>query len=153
MSKVILVTGATGKQGGSCIQALLAAPNATDFTLLAVTRNPESASAKKLAEQGVKIVQGDLNDVPAIFESAKKVVDQPIWGVFSVQVLKFGITPILKPRLTFLFSFRMVKERQLSSRRPKERLSLMALWLLVSNSSCTPPSSVAAMTSLTRTLR
>ena len=86
MSKVILVTGATGKQGGSCIQALLAAPNATDFTLLAVTRNPESASAKKLAEQGVKIVQGDLNDVPAIFESAKKVVEQPVWGVFSVQV-------------------------------------------------------------------
>jgi uncharacterized protein YbjT (DUF2867 family) len=86
MSKTILVTGATGKQGGAVVEALFEAPNAADFTILAVTRNPESASAKKLAEKGVKIVHGDLNNVPAIFESAKKVTMTSIWGVFSVQV-------------------------------------------------------------------
>lgn len=85
MSKVILVTGATGKQGGAAIKAILSSPNASDFTLLAVTRNTESASAKSLVSKGVKLVQGDLNDVPALFESAKEIA-QPIWGVFSVQV-------------------------------------------------------------------
>jgi hypothetical protein len=52
-----------------------------------VTRNPESASAKKLADQGVKLVQGDLNDTPAVFEAAKAALgpEQALWGVFSVQ--------------------------------------------------------------------
>jgi uncharacterized protein YbjT (DUF2867 family) len=70
------------------IRSLLSSPQAADFTLLAVTRNPESASAKRLADKGVKLVQGDLNDTPAIFESAKKLLDakQSIWGVFSVQL-------------------------------------------------------------------
>jgi uncharacterized protein YbjT (DUF2867 family) len=86
MSKPILITGATGKQGGAVIDALLASSSATDFTVLAVTRNAESASAKKLVERGVKIVKGDLNDVEAIFKEAATVVKEPIWGVFSVQV-------------------------------------------------------------------
>jgi uncharacterized protein YbjT (DUF2867 family) len=87
MSKPILITGATGKQGGAVINALLASPQAKDFTILAVTRNAESASAKKLVDRGVKIVKGDLNDVEAIFKEAAKVVEEPVWGVFSVQVI------------------------------------------------------------------
>jgi len=86
MSKVVLITGATGKQGGSVIKALLASPEASQFTILALTRNAESTSAKKLVEQGCKIVQGDLHDVPAVFEAAKKATSEPIWGVFSVQI-------------------------------------------------------------------
>ncbi|QDS69818.1 hypothetical protein FKW77_010512 [Venturia effusa] len=86
MSKAILVTGATGKQGGAVIDALLALPSSTDFAILGVTRSAESATAKKLVEKGVKIVQGDLNDVDGIFKEAAKVVTIPIWGVFSVQV-------------------------------------------------------------------
>jgi uncharacterized protein YbjT (DUF2867 family) len=86
MSKPILVTGATGKQGGAVINALLSSPSAKDFTILAVTRNAESGSARKLVERGVKIVQGDLKDVEAIFKEAAKVSTEPIWGVFSVQV-------------------------------------------------------------------
>lgn len=70
------------------IRALLASPQAADFTILALTRNPESASAKRLADKGVKLVKGDLNDTPAVFESAKKLLGpgQSLWGVFSVQV-------------------------------------------------------------------
>jgi uncharacterized protein YbjT (DUF2867 family) len=74
-------------QGGATIRALLASPHAADFTLLAVTRNPDSASAKRLADQGVKLVKGDLNDTPAVFEAAKALLEptQSLWGVFSVQ--------------------------------------------------------------------
>jgi len=86
MTKVVLVTGATGKQGGAVVDSILSSSQASDFTLLGVTRNADSSSAKKLEARGVKIVQGDLNDVPAIFEAAKKVTSEPIWGVFSVQV-------------------------------------------------------------------
>jgi len=87
MSKALLITGATGKQGGAVIDALLASPNAQDFTILALTRNPTSASATTLSQKApnIKLVKGDLNDCPAIFASA----GTPIWGVFSVQ-LPFG---------------------------------------------------------------
>jgi uncharacterized protein YbjT (DUF2867 family) len=88
MSKSILVFGATGQQGGATVKALLASPRASEFTILAVTRNATSAPAKKLEAQGVKIVQGDLDDVPAIFDTAEKVAGRKIWGVFSVQVLR-----------------------------------------------------------------
>ncbi|OCL05819.1 NAD(P)-binding protein [Glonium stellatum] len=85
MSKAVLITGATGKQGGAVINALLPS---SDFTILAVTRNTASPSAQKLAQKSPKIqlVQGDLNDPTTIFKNAKEVTDKPIWGVFSVQV-------------------------------------------------------------------
>lgn len=63
--KVLLVTGATGKQGGAVIDNLLQTPQtANDFTILGVTRNKESPGAKKLAAKSdlIKIVQGDFND-------------------------------------------------------------------------------------------
>ena len=84
MPRTILITGATGQQGGATIRAL----QGTDFEILAVTRNPESPNAQRLAQQNsnIKLVQGDLNNVPAIFHSAKAVATQPIWGVLSVQV-------------------------------------------------------------------
>ena len=85
MSKTILVTGATGKQGGSVIDALA---NNSSFTLLAVTRNASSGSAEKLQSKAnnIKLVQGDMDDVPALFKSAQEVAKEPIWGVYSVQI-------------------------------------------------------------------
>lgn len=83
---MVLITGATGKQGGAVVDALLESPQAEQFTILAVTRNPESPSAQKLKSRGVKVITGDLNDVPSLFQNAKTVVNQPIWGVFSVQI-------------------------------------------------------------------
>jgi uncharacterized protein YbjT (DUF2867 family) len=89
MSKVLLITGATGKQGGSVIDALLSTPNsASSFTLLAVTRDADAASAKKLVARSpsTKLVQGNLDDIPSLFDAAEKVAQQPIWGVYSVQI-------------------------------------------------------------------
>jgi nucleoside-diphosphate-sugar epimerase len=84
MSRNILIFGATGQQGGATVKALLDSPRASEFTILAVTRNATSPAATKLGKQGVKIVQGDLDDVPAIFEAAEK--HGKVWGVFAVQV-------------------------------------------------------------------
>jgi len=86
MSKAVLITGATGKQGGAVVNALLAA-NA-DFQILAVSRNTQSASATKLAQKSpkIKLVSGNLDKPDEIFKKAKEVSSVPLWGVFSVQV-------------------------------------------------------------------
>jgi len=87
MSKALLITGATGQQGGATIDALIASPShTTDFTILAVTRNPTSASATALQKKSpsIKLVTGDLSNVPAIFASAEAALQQPIHGVFAV---------------------------------------------------------------------
>ena len=91
MSKNVLIIGATGQQGGAVTKALLSSPEASQISILAVTRNPASASAKKLKEQGVKIVQGDLDDVPAIFDAAEKAAGGKIWGIFSVSVSTYHL--------------------------------------------------------------
>ncbi|KAF4555846.1 NmrA-like protein 5 [Elsinoe fawcettii] len=88
MSKGLLITGATGQQGGAVVNALVSSPSPNDdFTILAVTRNPTSAAAQRLTSlsPNIKLVQGDLNDVPALFTSAKSHHSN-IHGVFSVQV-------------------------------------------------------------------
>lgn len=88
MSKVILVTGATGKQGGSVIDALVELPNVSDYTILALTRDASSGGAKKLAAKSpsIKLVEGNLDDVPGLFKAATEVAKQSIWGVYSVQI-------------------------------------------------------------------
>jgi len=88
MSKTLLITGATGRQGGAVIDALLASPN-PDFTILAVTRDTSSAAAKRLGSKSpsIRLIQGDLDDIPALFRSAlKESPNKDIWGVYSVQV-------------------------------------------------------------------
>lgn len=88
MSRALLITGATGQQGGAVIDALLA-KRSEDFTILAVTRNAESAAAQRLASKSplIRIVEGDLGSVPSLFSSAKTAAGTAsIWGVYSVQV-------------------------------------------------------------------
>ncbi|KAI0016111.1 hypothetical protein F4780DRAFT_783539 [Xylariomycetidae sp. FL0641] len=86
MTKAILVTGATGKQGGAVIDALLQNPDTSGFTILAVTRSPSSSAAQTLAARSpqIKLIEGDLDDVPSIFARAQQIA--PVWGVYSVQV-------------------------------------------------------------------
>ncbi|KAL8920913.1 MAG: hypothetical protein Q9172_004272 [Xanthocarpia lactea] len=82
MSKTLLITGATGKQGRACIESLLSSPSPSSFSILALTRNASSPSANRLAQRSpqIKLIQGDLNDCPGIFKS----ISQPIDGVFGV---------------------------------------------------------------------
>ncbi|UPL02339.1 hypothetical protein LCI18_013273 [Fusarium solani-melongenae] len=87
MSRALLITGATGKQGGAVIDSLLA-KQPSNFLLLAVTRNANSTSAKRLAAKSpsIKLVEGDLNALPSLLNSAKTLAGGvPLWGVYSVQ--------------------------------------------------------------------
>lgn len=89
MANTFLITGATGKQGGAAIDALLSAVDSSDFTIFALTRNVASPTAEKLAKKSdkIKLLQGDLNDCPAIFEAAP----QPIKRVFCVTIPHMGL--------------------------------------------------------------
>lgn len=69
--------GATGKQGGSVIRALLKAGR----PVRAFVRDPASAAAQALAAQGVNVVKGEFTD-SASLDAALQGVD----GVFSVQM-------------------------------------------------------------------
>src|SRR4051812_39336635 len=84
LQKTILVTGATGKQGGALIASLLASPQASSFHIIAVTRDSTASKARQLAAlPGVSVIQGDFSNVPALFASAGT---QQFWGVYSVQI-------------------------------------------------------------------
>src|SRR5215469_535289 len=99
MSKSLLIIGATGHMGGSLINAVVSNAN-NPFTILAVSRNPESPSAEKLKKlsPSIKFVKGDLANSNAIFDNAKKVIPQ-IWGAFYVQnPLTKGSSPDLEQK-------------------------------------------------------
>jgi uncharacterized protein YbjT (DUF2867 family) len=72
----VLVTGATGRQGGAVIRHLLP----KGWKLRALTRNSSSYAAKELARRGVEVVQGDLED-PSSLDRASLGV----YGIYSVQ--------------------------------------------------------------------
>jgi uncharacterized protein YbjT (DUF2867 family) len=74
--RIILIAGATGKQGGAVARALVG----KGFKIRALTRKPESEAALSLAKTGAEIVKGDLDDVASL-----KNALQGVWGVFSVQ--------------------------------------------------------------------
>jgi uncharacterized protein YbjT (DUF2867 family) len=74
--KRIVVTGATGQQGGAVIRALLA-NYSEDFEITALVRDPEKAKAKIPA--GVEMVKGDLFDLESLKEAFKGA-----YGVFCV---------------------------------------------------------------------
>jgi uncharacterized protein YbjT (DUF2867 family) len=72
----ILVTGATGHQGGAVARELLA----RGYQVRAMTRHPETEKARRLAELGAQVVQGDLDDEASVAEALRGV-----WGAFAVQ--------------------------------------------------------------------
>ncbi|MER7515068.1 NmrA/HSCARG family protein [Streptomyces sp. NPDC126499] len=72
----ILVTGATGSQGGAVARALLAA----GFPVRALVRDPRTPAAHALAASDAELVTGDLDDVGSLRQAARGA-----YGVFSVQ--------------------------------------------------------------------
>jgi uncharacterized protein YbjT (DUF2867 family) len=73
---LVLITGATGRQGGSVVRQMLE----QGWRLRALTRNPSGEAAAALAGKGVEVVRGDLED-PGSLEAAVRGVH----GVYSVQ--------------------------------------------------------------------
>ena len=73
---VVLVTGATGAQGGSVVRHLLRRGR---FAVRALTRNPGGAAASELRELGAEVVRSDLSD----FASLRDAI-AGCYGVFGV---------------------------------------------------------------------
>ena len=65
----VLVTGATGKQGGHLVNELLA----RGHSVRALTRKPESPAAAALAARGISIVAGDFEDQDSLERAARGV--------------------------------------------------------------------------------
>ena len=63
----MLVTGATGNQGGACVEALLK----RGHQVRALTRNPASPAANGLRERGVEIAVGDFTDRDSLVRAAR----------------------------------------------------------------------------------
>jgi len=77
MSKpTILVTGATGAQGGSVVEYLLSSGK---YNVSALTRDPTKEKALALASKGVHVFKGDLSDKDSL-----KVAFKGIDGLFLV---------------------------------------------------------------------
>ncbi|MCE7081123.1 NmrA/HSCARG family protein [Streptomyces sp. ST2-7A] len=74
--RIILVTGATGLQGGATARALLS----RGHTVRALVRDPEAPASRRLAEEGAELTRGTFEDGGSL-RRAMAEVD----GVFSVQ--------------------------------------------------------------------
>jgi uncharacterized protein YbjT (DUF2867 family) len=69
MPEPVLVTGATGTQGGAVARGLLAA----GYPVQALVRNPSSDRALALVDAGATLVKGDLLDVDSLTSAFSQV--------------------------------------------------------------------------------
>ena len=74
--RIILVTGATGQQGGAVYQHL----QKKGYKLRALVRDPNSNKARRLMGHGGEVFQGSLDDPDSLMRAMDGV-----YGVFSVQ--------------------------------------------------------------------
>lgn len=88
MSKLLVVFGATGKQGGSVISFVLK-NLASEYKIRGITRNVNSPKALALKNAGVDVVAADISQ-PSTVEKALEGADV----VFSVSVLPTPEFPI-----------------------------------------------------------
>jgi uncharacterized protein YbjT (DUF2867 family) len=72
----VLVTGATGQQGGAVARALLS----RGHRVKALTRNPDSDAARHLMLAGAHLVTGDLGDVASVLKAASGVDTRFLMG-------------------------------------------------------------------------
>jgi uncharacterized protein YbjT (DUF2867 family) len=75
-NSTVLVTGATGQQGGAVARELLA----NRYSVRAMTRNAKGERAQALAALGADVVSGDFDDLGSL----ERALDG-VWGAFSVQ--------------------------------------------------------------------
>ncbi len=77
----ILVTGATGRQGGAVVRHL----RARGVSIRALTRDAQSARARALAAEGVELVTGDMEDMRSLEQAMRGS-----YGAYSVQDFTVG---------------------------------------------------------------
>ena len=70
--RTILVTGATGKQGGAVLRHL----RKRGFPVRVLTRDPDKQEARQLAGHGTEVVRGDMDDSASL--------DRALDGVYGV---------------------------------------------------------------------
>lgn len=83
LNRTILVTGATGNQGGAVVRHLLKRGN---FQVRAFVRDENKPEAQALKRAGAELVVGNLNDRYSVDRAL-----QGVYGVFSVQGLNDGL--------------------------------------------------------------
>ncbi len=74
--KLVLVSGATGKQGGAVARELLT----HEWKVRAMTRKPTSDAARALATKGADVVEADLDD-----EASLRRALAAAWGALAIQ--------------------------------------------------------------------
>jgi uncharacterized protein YbjT (DUF2867 family) len=75
-NKLILVTGATGRQGGAALRHL----RQRGFSCRALTRDPSKPQARSAFGQGVEVMRGDMENQPTLVNALDGV-----YGVYGVQ--------------------------------------------------------------------
>lgn len=76
VNRIIVVTGATGLQGGAVTRHLLS----NGWRVRALTRTPKSKKAQALSALGAEVMQGDMEEPASL-----KPVFEGAYGVFNVQ--------------------------------------------------------------------
>lgn len=86
MSRVLVIFGATGQQGGSVLSHVLNdAELSKQYSIRAITRDPSSASAQELKKKDVDVVGADLTD-----KSSLHVAMKGAHTVFALTAPSFG---------------------------------------------------------------
>jgi uncharacterized protein YbjT (DUF2867 family) len=67
--RIVLVSGATGQQGGAVARALLS----RGHRVRVLTRKPDSDAARRLISAGADLVTGDLGDAASVLRAASSV--------------------------------------------------------------------------------
>jgi uncharacterized protein YbjT (DUF2867 family) len=80
--RLVLVTGATGRQGGAAAHHL----RDRGFLIRVLTRNPDQPKARAFVGHGSEVVRGDLGDPISLTRALDGV-----YGVFSVQQLNTDV--------------------------------------------------------------
>ncbi|GKU04221.1 family protein 1 [Fusarium langsethiae] len=83
-SKLIVILGATGNQGGSVAEAFL---SERDWKVRAVTRNTTSSKAQALSSKGAQVIQANLDEpstLTSAFEGTNAVFAvSDFWGLYN----------------------------------------------------------------------
>ena len=77
----ILVTGATGQQGGAVARALLS----RGYRVKVLTRKPDSDAARQLASAGAVVVAGDLSKIEAPIK-ARNLGTVEVWDALGNKI-------------------------------------------------------------------